>query len=238
MAIMGSENADDGPADDVPEAEVAASAADETERLLALLPHYYRGEVSQVTTGQDRIDRTTDWAVALITALLSVVFASEEVPAHLLLVGLLALSTFLAFEVRRYRFFDLSRARVRMIEENVFANALHPSGAEHEDWRRELAGDLREPTYKVTVLEALSRRLKRVYVLLFAVLGIAWALKITLFTPGTGWQSAAALPGVPGPIVAAALGVFYVGVAALALWPFEREAMGEIRDVESGRWKE
>jgi uncharacterized membrane protein len=235
---MSQDRSDDDAEDDPAQAEVAAVAAESHEDLLALVPHYYRGEVSQLTTGQDRIDRTTDWAVALLTAVLSVVFASQSIPAYLLVIGLLALWTFLAFEVRRYRFYDLSRARVRLIEENVFANAFEAAGAQHEDWRAELADDLREPTFKVTVLEALSRRVKRVYGWLFTVVIAAWALKVTLFTPVDDWQTAASLPGIPGEVVAVLLGVFLVFLVALALWPFEREAKGEVHGVESGEWKD
>ena len=217
--------------------EVPAEAGTDPEEFLSMLPHFYRGEISQATTSQDRIDRTTDWAVALIAALLSAVFASPAIPAHLLLIGIFVVCTFLWFEVRRYRFYDLFRSRVRFVQENVFANVFDPTGTDR-DWREELGEDLREPTFKVSFREALSRRVRRVYGLLLASLGIAWVVKVTLFTPEQGWAEAAALPEVPGVVVAGALTVFYVGVAALAFWPGEREAMGEVYGVEPGDWKD
>lgn len=202
-----------------------------------MLPHFYRGEISQSTTAQDRIDRTTDWAVALIAALLSAVFASPAIPSYLLLIGIFVVCTFLWFEVRRYRFYDLFRSRVRFVQENVFANLFDPAGAD-PDWREQLGDDLRVPTFKVTLREALSRRVRRVYGLLLASLGVAWAAKVTLFTPEQGWAEAAALPGVPGVAVAGTLLAFYVGVAVLAFWPGEREAKGEVHGVEPGDWKD
>lgn len=217
--------------------EIGADAAEDPDSLLAVLPHFYRGEVSQANSAQDRIDRTTDWAIALLAALLSLVFSSPDMPAFLLLIGLFVLSLFLVYEVRRYRFYDHWRARVRFVQENVFANALEPVGVEHPAWREGLSDDLRNSTFKVSTREALSRRLRRVYALLFAVVGIARVFKITLFTPERQWTEAAELPGVHGTYVAAVLAVFFAIVFALALWPTRRRAKGEIYGVESGDWK-
>ncbi|QLH83946.1 DUF2270 domain-containing protein [Halosimplex pelagicum] len=218
--------------------EVGAEIAGDTDALLGALPHFYRGEVSQANSAQDRIDRTTNWAITLLAALLSLVFAGPEMPAYLLLIAVAALAAFLSYEVRRYRFYDMHRSRVRIVQENVFANALSPEGAEHPEWREELSRDLRYPTFKVSVLEALSRRLRRIYGLLFAVVGVAWVAKVTLFTPENRWTEAAELPGIPGVVVAGALGAFYVAVFALALWPIERQAKGEVHGERVGEWKE
>lgn len=158
-------------------------------------------------------------------------------PAYLLLIGIVALCVFLSYEVRRYRFFDLYRSRVEFFQENIFANALEPVGAEHPRWREELGADLRTSTFKVTAREALSRRLRRIHGLLFAVIGGAWIAKVTLFTPEIQWTEAAELPGVPGSVVAGLLGVFYVGIIALAKWPQNRQAKGEIYGEEPGEWK-
>ncbi|MEY7851429.1 DUF2270 domain-containing protein [Natrarchaeobius sp. A-rgal3] len=218
--------------------EIGAEIAEDAESLLSALPHYYRGEVAQATNSQDRIDQTTNWAITALAALLSVVFSSPDMPAYLLLVGVLVLCIFLWYEVRRYRFYDLYRSRVRFFQENVFANALEPTGVEHPRWREELGEDLRYPTFKVTMLEALSRRLRRIYALLFVVLGFAWTAKVTLFTPEAQWTEAAELPGVHGVVVAILLGAFYVCVFAAAKWPHSRRAKGEIYGEEPGEWKE
>ncbi|MDJ1432149.1 DUF2270 domain-containing protein [Halostagnicola sp. A-GB9-2] len=218
--------------------EIAAEIAGDAESLLGALPHYYRGEVAHATTAQDRIDQTTNWAITVLAALLSVVFSSPDMPAYLLLVGIVILSIFLSFEVRRYRFYDVYRSRVRFFQENVFANALDPTGVEHPRWREELGEDLRSPTFKVTEIEALSRRVRRIYGLLFAVLGMAWVAKVTLFTPEAQWTEAAELPGIPGTAVAGLLGLFYLGLVVLAKWPNARKAKGEIHGTEPGEWKE
>ncbi|MFP8951477.1 DUF2270 domain-containing protein [Natrialbaceae archaeon A-arb3/5] len=218
--------------------EIGAEIADDAETLLAALPHYYRGEVSQSNTAQDRIDQTTNWAITVLAAFLSVVFSSPDMPAYLLLICVLVLCIFLWYEVRRYRFYDMYRARVRFFQENVFANALEPVGVEHPQWREELSDDLRNPTFKVTSWEALSRRVRRIYALLFTVLGVAWVAKVTLFTPETQWTEAAELPGIHGLLVAALFGVFYLSIVVIAKWPHSRRAKGEVHGEEPGEWKD
>lgn len=218
--------------------EVTAKVADDTDAFLSAVQELYRGEVSQSISAQDRIDRTTNWAITMIIALLSVVFSSRSLPAYLLLIGLIALGVFLTYEVRRYRTFDLYRARVRLLQQNVFGNVLVPSAVEDHNWREELSDDLISPTYKVSLYESISRRLTRIYGLLFTILGLAWIAKVTLFTPETQWTEAAALPGgVSGVVVGGVLGVVYLGILALMVWPHTRQAQGEIYGDESGIWK-
>ena len=217
---------------------MAAEIAHDSDALLSTLPHYYRGEISQANNTQNRIDQTTNWAATIIAAIVSVVFADQSVAPKLLLVGMLTLGVFLSYEVRRYRVYDLSRARVRFVQQNVFANALDPQGVEHATWREELSRDLRYPTFKVSNREALSRRLRRIYGLLFVVVGVAWVGKVTFLTPRRSWADAAALPGVPGEVVTGTLVVFYLAIGTVALWPSTRGTAGEIHGEKTGEWKQ
>lgn len=209
----------------------------DADTLSSLLPHVYRGEIAHATSAHNRMDQTTNWAITLLAVLLSIVFASPDIPAYLLLIGIIGLATFLTHEVRRYRFFDHYRARVRLMQKNVVADLLAPIDTEHDSWRDELGDDLRHPTFKVTTIDALSHRLHHVYGLLFVILGAAWVLKITAFTPETQWTDAAALPGVSGPTVAIAMAAFYVALLALAGRPGGHRDMDEIRGTESGAWR-
>lgn len=218
--------------------EVAAAAGRDREAFLSLLPHYYRGEVAQMSTLLSRLDLTTDWAIALIAAVLALSFGSADSPPYFLLLGVLALSMFLVFDLRRYRTYDATRSRVRLIEENVFANAFDPTEATHRDWRAELGDDLRAPTLKVSTLEALSRRLKRVYFPLITVLLLAWLFRITVFVPDETPLETAAIPGVPGEVVVVLVGAAYLGAALLAFWPISRQAKGEFHGEEIGDWKQ
>lgn len=217
--------------------EVAAKAGEESSDFLSLLPHYYRGEVSQMSTRISRLDLTVDWAIGLIAAVLALSFASPDSPPYFLLIGMLALTIFLGFDIRRYRSYDAARSRVRMIEENVFANAFNPNGTVHDHWRSELAEDLRKPTLKVSVREAVTRRLRRVYFPLLSLLFLAWVFRITIFVPGEQWHETASVPGIPGAVVVGIVVGYYFATAALTFWPGQRQAKGEYYGVDPGRWK-
>jgi uncharacterized membrane protein len=217
--------------------EVAAEIATDADALLSTIPHYYRGEVSHANTAQNRIDQTTNWVITIIAALLSVVLADPDITPSLLLVGIFVLGIFLSYEARRYRYYDLYRGRVRFVQQNVFANALNPEGVEHSHWREELSEDLRYPKFKVSLREAAARRIRRIYGLLFAIVGLTWVVKITISTPGSPWTDAAALPGIPGEVVAAVLFVVYLCIAIVAFWPNTRDATGEIHGEKHGKWK-
>src|SRR5262249_2089554 len=78
--------------------------------------HYYRGEMSRMAGWRDRIDRTTNWAITVVAALLSVSLSTPASHHGVLLFAMLLISLLLFIEARRYRFFDVYRARVRQLE--------------------------------------------------------------------------------------------------------------------------
>ena len=221
------------------EREVAAEAATDRSDLLSLMAHTYRGELGRTSSWRTRIDRTTNWAVVVTASLLTWTFSSESRPHYVLLIGLVMLSVFLGIETRRYRTFDVWRSRVRLLEENVFANALDPEGVEQSNWRELLSEDLREPTIKMPAVEAVSRRLRRVYAPLVSVLIAAWVVRLTVFTPpGSGVVETAAVGALPGALVLAAVGCFYLVVLALTLRRAPRRAKGEMQAAEAAEeWK-
>ena len=220
------------------ERNVAATAATDREEFLSLLPHYYRGEMSQSGNLLTRLDLTTDWAIVVVTAVLALAFRGGDVSAYLLLIGIVGVSLFLLFDVRRYRAYDASRARLRLLEENLFANALQPSDAPLETWRAELGDDLRRPTFKVSYWEALSRRLRRIYYPLYVLLGVAWLFRVTLYEPGEPWTQTATVPGIPGVVVVIVVAAFFLVATALTVWPQQREAKDEFHGEDSGSWKQ
>jgi uncharacterized membrane protein len=221
------------------EREVAAEAADDRSDLLSLMAHTYRGELGRTSSWRTRIDRTTNWAVVVTASLLTWTFSSESRPHYVLLIGLVTLSVFLGIEIRRYRMFDVWRSRVRLLEENVFANALDPEGVEQSNWRKLLSEDLREPTIKTPAIEAMSRRLRRVYAPLLSVLIAAWVVRLTVFTPpGSGVVATAAVGAIPGAFVLALVAAFYLVVLALTLRRAPRQAKGELQSAaDAEEWK-
>lgn len=90
-------------------------------------------------TRLDRLDLAIDWAIAVIAAMLALSFQSTDSPPYFLLIGMVAMTMFLLFDVRRYRTYDATRSRVWLIEENLFANVFNPEGTEHENWRVEIS---------------------------------------------------------------------------------------------------
>ena len=189
-----------------------------------VMAHYYRGEMGRMTSWRDRVDRTSNWAITVVAAMLSVSLSTPT--AHhgvLIFAGVLAM-LLLAIESRRYRFFDVYRSRVRRLERNYLASVFSPTDAVEEDWMRAMADDLRRPVFSISLTEAMSRRLRRNYFWMFFVLLVAWLLKTTsakLQASGrdaefvnsfSEWLGNAALGPVPGWTVVMLVAAFYIWV--------------------------
>lgn len=144
-----------------------------------VVAHFYRAEMGRTTGWRDRIDRTTNWAITVIAAMLSVSLSSPTAHHGVLLFAMLLVMLLLAIEARRYRFFDVYRVRLRQLERNYFAQVLAPKPEIEGKWARDLADDLRQPVFLITFMEAISRRLRRNYCWMFLILLLAWVLKIT-----------------------------------------------------------
>src|SRR5258708_12218663 len=75
-----------------------------------------------------RLDATTNWAVATTGIAMSVSFGSPaNSPLPLVLVALMSM-VFLVIEARRYRYFDIWRPRVRLMEFSMFVPVLRLEG--------------------------------------------------------------------------------------------------------------
>ncbi|UPW02177.1 DUF2270 domain-containing protein [Halorussus gelatinilyticus] len=220
--------------------QIGREMVDESTGLGSVMAHCYRGEMDRVTTWRQRLDQTTTWAVTVMAAILTWAFSSSGNPHYILLIGIVVVAVFLGVEARRYRDYDVFRSRVRLIQENLFANALDPSrDVERKNWRAELSADFRVPTLKVSLQEALANRLRRVYLALLGVLLAAWGFRITAFTPPEQtWLEAAGIAYVPGTVVVALVGAFYAILVGIASWPRERHAKGEFREGDPDDWKE
>src|SRR5262245_60851701 len=85
------------------------------------LSHYYRGELARMTSWRDRLDRTTNWAITGVGAMLSVSLSSPNTHHGVLLFAMVLIYLLLSIESRRYRFFHVYRSRVRLLERNYYA---------------------------------------------------------------------------------------------------------------------
>ena len=101
---------------------------------------------------------------------LSVAFSNaENSPLPLVLVALLDL-VFLAIEARRYRYFDIWRTRVRLMEVSMYGPLLRLEGVHVDNgWNEALALNLRAASLSHKLLEAMGRRLRRNYSFVFVI---------------------------------------------------------------------
>ncbi|MFC4551069.1 MULTISPECIES: DUF2270 domain-containing protein [Halorussus] len=199
--------------------EVGQGLLDEEMGPSSSMAHLYRGEIHRMKLWRERLDRTTNWAVIMLAAILTWAFSSETNPHYVLLAGGVVLSTFLGIEARRYRGYDIWRSRVRILQKNVFAYGLDPSqGLEDVDWRTHLSGSYRQPRLKITRMEAIAHRLRRVYLPLLTVLLGAWVVRTTAFAD-VPWPASAAIGRIPGVIIITIVLLSYGVLLLIALWP-------------------
>jgi uncharacterized membrane protein len=192
--------------------------------------HYYRGELGRMAGWRDRIDRTSNWAITVVAALLSVSLSTPTSHHGVLLFAMLLVTLLLLIEARRYRFFDVYRARVRQLERFYFAEILNPRGQLDLDWAAPIASSLRKPEFLISYRDAACRRLRRNYCWLYLILLLAWALRISssiMQVPAGESASGgrdiglafdhvvanAALGPVPGSAVLVLVAIFYAVIA-------------------------
>ena len=143
--------------------------------------HLYRGEVSRANIWRNRLDQTTHWAIFTTASALGFAFGNSEAPHFSLQFANLLLFILLTLEARRFRFFDVWRARIRKIETNFFAPILERKLASPEiQWAHQVAKDLTEPHFHLTRIQALRLRLVRNYLAIFGVILVAWVIKLEM----------------------------------------------------------
>jgi uncharacterized membrane protein len=203
------------------------------------LAHYYRGEMSRMMSWRDRLDRTTNWAITGVGAMLSVSLSSPQSHHGVLLFAMILVFLMLHIESRRYRFFHVYRSRVRLIERNYYARIFAPREMiDPAHWMNQLGEDLRLPRFSLTRNQAMARRLRRNYIWLFLILLLAWLLKTTTMALQPGIDTAhiihsatelsnnAAIGYVPGWIILIGILSFYGWMIFIMVK--HRETTGEL----------
>ena len=200
-----------------------------SEKVNAVI-HYYRGEMGRMTSWRDRIDRTSNWAITVVAALLSISLSTPSSHHGVIVFGMLIVSLLLLIEARRYRFFDVYRSRVRQLERYYFAQVLSPKAELNADWAGPIAQSLRKPSFFISYREAVFRRIRRNYSWMYLILLLAWGLKISspqLLPDDTNaevvnqWSDLvanAALGPVSGWGVLGAVAVLYTAVLAASVY--------------------
>src|SRR6201990_3389250 len=142
------------------------------------MSHFYRGELGRIMVWRQRLDMTTNWAITSSTAIITIAFSTRAVPHIIFFFNLAIFAVMLWIEARRYRFYDAFRARVRMLE----AHFLVPMVMEKKqmlqgEWEKLVCEELILPSFKISMFEAVGRRLKRNYAFIFLIILVAWFTK-------------------------------------------------------------
>ena len=124
--------------------------------------HFYRGELGRIMAWRQRLDVTTTWAITSTTSIITISFSLKGVPHIVFFFNLAYVWMLLWIEARRYRFYDAFRGRVRMVESHFLVPMIlqNPNMLVGE-WRRLVCEDLILPSYKISKLEAVGRRMKQ-----------------------------------------------------------------------------
>lgn len=195
---------------------------------ITAIAHLYRGEVYRSTIWRTRLDNTTNWAVVTTGIALSLTFSGPLAsPLPMILVGVLVL-VFLLFEARRYRYFNVWRARARLLETEFYAPLLNRQGVQlGSGWNELLAGDYKSPEHHISFVRAVGRRLRRNYAYILGIQVLAYYSKLaihpTALTSYRDFMDRAAIGPIPGELVVVA-GVLFHGawiVFAIATWILE-----------------
>ncbi|MBZ6076841.1 DUF2270 domain-containing protein [Microvirga puerhi] len=206
-----------------------------TSEFITVLAHYHRAEIARMAGWRDRIDRTSNWAITVVAAMLSVSLSTSTAHHGVLLFAMVLVLLLLVIEARRYRFFDVYRNRVRRLERNYFAQIFAPEPDVTNEWLQDLGTDLRRPVFLISQSQAVSRRLRRNYCWMFLILLLAWLVKTTFIRMQENaldahivgsvgeWVRNAAVGPISGWVVIGIVALFYAWIVYASL----RKTKGE-----------
>jgi uncharacterized membrane protein len=183
------------------------------------LIHLYRGELGRMTLYRVRLDTTTNWAVVTTAGIVTFALGNAAVPHAVFLFAMLLTLFFLNLEARRFRFYETSHRRVRLLERGFYTEVL--GGQPEVGWEAVLLQNLQRPESPVSQLGALGWRLRRTYLWVYLALLVAWWGKLTVMQPDTdtprdtslGLESAlaaATVGALPGAAVVLLVSLFYL----------------------------
>jgi uncharacterized membrane protein len=222
-------NAPTLPATSKPSAPLTSS------ELVGTMSHYHRAEIARMAGWRDRLDRTTNWALTVAAAMLSVSLSTPSSHHGVVLFAMLVTLLLLWIEARRYRFFDVYRARVRQFERHYFAQIFSPQADFASNWLLILGETLRAPKFLISQRVAFARRLQRNYIYIFLLLLAAWVLKISTpklqdTGPRTNFVHSvfeiirnATLGPLPGTVVVSLVALFFAALIYVAVFTSDEE---------------
>jgi uncharacterized membrane protein len=200
---------------------------------LGAIAHLYRGEIYRSTIWRTRLDNTTNWSIVTLGIALSTTFSSREASAlPLILIGML-LAVFLGLEARRYRYFNVWRARARYMETHLYAPILIGKPAPDDPaWRAVLADDYMHPRHHISFVRAAGRRVRRTYIWIIVIQTSAYFGKLAIHpqmaTHLNEFVERAEIGPIPGWAVLCCGLIYDLGWVALAVATYwlDRRAHG------------
>jgi uncharacterized membrane protein len=132
-------------------------------------------------------------------------------------------------EARRYRYFNVWRARARWIETHFYAPLLNGDALNAgTGWTGTLAEDYLHPRYHVSFMTSVGRRIRRNYLWILLIQTLAYAGKLAVHPfPVESVEQAlrrADVGPVPGEVMVGLGGAYILGFAAIALWSYHADA--------------
>lgn len=184
------------------------------------IAHLYRGELARANAWRLRLDQTTNWAVFTTASALGFAFGNPDATHLSLPFADVLIAVLLLLEARRFRFFDVWRSRLRLIETNFYAPILERRLASPDrEWSKKVAQDLNQPHFHLTQMQAVRLRLARNYLPIFGVLLFAWLIKISVHPVASdSWADVyarLAIGNLPGWLTLTVVGAFHVGLVII-----------------------
>jgi len=189
---------------------------------ITALAHFYRAEMHRSLVWRTRLDTTTNWAIVATLAILTASLQNAAYAKEALMLGMLSNVVFLNIEARRFRFFDVWRARVRMIEENFYGGILRRDQSSPDfQWGTYVADDLLCPRFHLTRLQAFRARLMRNFRFIFFFLLVAW---IAHRVAPAGPPHAGGLTSLESWVPDVMVGLLYLTLIGIAIFTPPAEA--------------
>ncbi len=180
------------------------------------LIHLYRAEVGKMTAYRQRLDMTTNWSVVTTAGLASFAFGDNNNSHVVFLFAMLMNYFFLHLEARRFRTFEISHHRTRIMERFFYPAML--GDPVDSGWHQLLLAELAKPRSPMDRWDALGWRLRRNYLWIYVGILMAWIAKLDTaktLTPLT-LIDAAHIGRFAGWLVWALVLLFYTYLVTLA----------------------
>lgn len=156
-----------------------------------------------MTSYRVRLDTTTRWAVATSAAIVTFALSQPAISHITFGLALWFDLLFLWLEARRFRAFLMLNHRVRLMEVGFFGPML--DGEDRQEWKAWMLASLCHPDWTISTWQALSVRLRRVYVWLVGSIYLGWLVKLDMQGGITEAARVGRLPGIAVLVIAAVL---------------------------------